>query len=122
MNKCPRCFVARLDVRFYAMQVQPVKGPPQSQRKPLAHVSTPRMRNKRIVADISAPEGAAHDLVDIDHAHNLTRGSQNDETPVVSRFPQTANVTSIRLRRAGRWCPPSKENAAASGSVQESRL
>src|SRR5215217_8068489 len=64
-NKCPRCFVARLDVGFYAMQVQPFEGPPQRQCKPLTHVSTPRIRNKRIVADISAPEGAAHDLVDI---------------------------------------------------------
>ena len=80
------------------------------------------MRDKCVVAEIGAPKGAVHNLVDVDRAHEFARRSQDDEAPVVGGRPQALDVRAIRLRRAGRWRPPSKEGPAAASSIQEARF
>ena len=101
-----------MDVRLYAMKTQRPKGPAQRQRNALGHVSTARMRNKCIVAEVCTPKGSAHDLADVDHASERPRHPENDESPFVGRLPQAPDIRTIRGRRAGRWRPVAQEEPA----------
>jgi hypothetical protein len=80
------------------------------------------MRNKRIVAEVGTPKSAVNDLVDVDHAHQFSRNTQDYETTVVGGLPKPLEVRTVRLRRARRRRPPPKKSPTASSSSQEARF
>ena len=60
--------VAGLDVGFDTMKTEPPKGVIDHQREALGHEPLSLRRRERVVAEVTAAEGAVHDLADVDDA------------------------------------------------------
>lgn len=121
-DKCARRLVAGLDVRLHPVETQLAESPAKRQREPLAHVPTTRMRHERVVAEVGTPKRAVNDLVDVDHADQLSRSAQDHETTVMGGLPKPLEICAVRLGRARRRRPPPQERQAASSSSQEARF
>src|SRR5882724_3060441 len=80
--------ITGLDVGLQPVQTEPAEGRADDERHGLGHEALPRVRRERIVAEVGAPEHAAHDLADVHDADELARAAAADEVADVRRRAQ----------------------------------
>ena len=81
----PGVAIPRLNVGLQAVEPEAPERVAQDQRQAFRHVALARVRPERVVAEVGALEVPAHDLVQVDHAHDGVVGAPPDEQTMTAR-------------------------------------
>jgi hypothetical protein len=113
LDERERAGIAGLDVRFDPMQTLEPKRVVEAERQRLRHVARARHAGKRVIAEVSALEGAADDLGEIHDAGERAVVAANDEECDVARRvageAMTLEIRRVRGRRERRMDPAAVE-------------
>src|SRR5438477_6957638 len=100
-RKKDRTSIPRLDVDLHAMQAQHPERELERELEPLRHIAAAGEGRERVIADVPALEGAAHDFAQVEYADRRAAGDAADQKSDVRRGLGLPRPWSREARKVG---------------------